>query len=70
MKNYTVDYVKKIWVEVNVKAETEIQAKEKAKELIRNASLKGSRSINVLDETDEYSGVRDIDVLDIYPQPK
>lgn len=66
MRKYTVDYVKKFWVEVNVKANSEEEAKELAKGLIDDVSITGGRKVTVIDTTYDYAGVRDQDVLNIY----
>ena len=66
MTNYTVDYVKKFWVEINVKADSEEEAKEIAKGIIDDVSITGGRKVGVLDYTNDYAGVRDMDVLNLY----
>lgn len=66
MKSYTVDYAVKSWVEINVKANSEEEAKEIAKEIIDTVKCTGGRRVNVVDSTYDYAGVRDNDVLNLY----
>lgn len=64
MSNYSIDYVVPIWIEIQVKAETEEDAKVIAKEEIAKISWKLTRKMSVVDYATKYAGIRLIDVLD------
>lgn len=63
MKNFSVDYVVPAWIEINVKADTEEEAKEMAKKEIEKIRWKLTRKMSVIDYSLKYSGLRDTDTL-------
>jgi len=60
MANYTVNFVIRDWVEVNVDAKDESEAKEKAEKIVNNCYKK---DIITVDGKTEYVGVTNLSII-------
>lgn len=63
MSNYTVNFVVKEWVEIQVKAESQEQAINNARETVRKDKGYRNKRIVIIDSNVVYAGVIDNDII-------
>jgi len=64
MQKYTVYFVVKDWVEVQVKSESQENAIEQAHEIVRKSIYKDKRIV-IVDGNEKFAGITLNDVVDV-----